>query len=160
MIFQLLRLLHFLQIDFEGLVEMDLVIPSVPISALEATLRRINPILKALQEFPYEVKWKPKGNSMTPRIKSGSPVRLKRVDISVYKVGDAVYAKVHGSYYLHLISAIDETKGRYQISNNHGHVNGWTDGIHLYGLCVEVDGKIIVSDEEIEKRQKKKLDVQ
>lgn len=114
---------------------------------------RINTILQGLQKEPFEVTWKPKGNSMTPRIKSGAQVRVKRVDLSVYRVGDAVYAKVSGSYYLHLLTAIDETKGRYQISNNHGHVNGWTTGDHLYGLCVEVDGKIIISDEEIEKRK-------
>jgi hypothetical protein len=90
---------------------------------------------------------------MTPKIKSGDQVRIKKVDLSVYRVGDAAYAKVHGSFYLHLITAIDETKGRYQISNNHGHVNGWTPGENLYGLCVEVEGKIIVSDEEIEKRK-------
>jgi hypothetical protein len=68
---------------------------------------------------------------MTPRIKYGAQVRVKRVDLSVYRVGDAVYAKVSGGYYLHLLTAIDETKGRYQISNNRGHVNGWTTGDHL-----------------------------
>jgi hypothetical protein len=114
---------------------------------------RINVVLKALQEFPYEIQWKPKGNSMTPRIVSGAPVKVKRVDISVYRVGDVAYAKVRGAYYLHLITAIDETKGRYQISNNHGHVNGWTSGEHLYGLLVEVSDKVVVSDEEIEKRK-------
>ena len=117
------------------------------------TMSRINVIQKALLADPFEVTWKPKGNSMTPMIKSGSTVRLKKVDSTVYRVGDAAYAKVHGTFYLHLITAIDETKGRYQISNNHGHVNGWTNAENLFGLCVEVDGKIIVSDEEIEKRK-------
>jgi phage repressor protein C with HTH and peptisase S24 domain len=116
---------------------------------------RVNPILNALTSDPFEVIWKPKGNSMTPKIKSGDQVRIKKVDTSVYRVGDAVYAKVHGSFYLHLITAIDETKDRYQISNNHGYVNGWTGSESLFGLCVEIEGKIIISDEEIEKRKVK-----
>jgi len=118
-------------------------------------MSRINVIHKALTSEPYEVIWKSKGNSMTPMIKSGATVRLKKIDSALYRVGDAVYAKVHGTFYLHLITAIDETKGRYQISNNHGHVNGWTNAENLFGLCVEVDGKIIVSDEEIKKRSVK-----
>ncbi len=117
-------------------------------------MSRHNIILENLEKFG-ELSFKPKGNSMNPIIKSGATVRLKKVDPIVYRVGDAVYAKVQGNYYLHLISAIDETKNRYQISNNHGHVNGWTNAENVFGLCVEVDGKIIVSDEEIEKRKNK-----
>jgi len=115
-------------------------------------MSRHNIILENLEKFG-ELSFKPKGNSMTPKIKSGATVRIKKVDQSAYKVGDIVYTKVVGNFYLHLISAIDETKGRYQISNNHGHVNGWTSGENLFGLCVEVDGEIIVSDAEIEKRK-------
>lgn len=112
---------------------------------------RRNFILETLLE-KGEVTWKPAGNSMNPKIESGDQVVVKKVDIKVVRVGDAVYAKVKGNYYLHLLSAIDMTQNRYQISNNHGHVNGWVDADKVYGLCVKVKDKIIVSDEEIEKR--------
>jgi len=60
------------------------------------------------------VSWRPKGNSMTPKIKSG---------------------QLCGKRYLHLISAIQGD--RFQISNNHGHVNGWTRKIYGRLVCVE-----------------------
>lgn len=113
------------------------------------TKMRKNYILETLLE-KGEVTWKPHGNSMTPKIHSGDEVVVKKVDVKALRVGDAVYAKVKGNYYLHLLSAIDETQGRYQISNNHGHVNGWAS--EVYGLCVKVAGKVIVSDEEIQRR--------
>jgi phage repressor protein C with HTH and peptisase S24 domain len=113
---------------------------------------RVDPILKALTEHPYEVSWKPHGNSMTPKIYSGEQVFIKRVPVAAYRIGDIVYAKVKGSFYLHLISAIDETKARYQISNNHGHVNGWTTSDKLFGMCIKVGEKILITDEQISKR--------
>lgn len=113
---------------------------------------RDDPVLKNLQNEPHEVIFKPHGNSMTPKIDSGDQVKVKQVSDKVYQVGDIVYCKVKGSYYLHLITAIDETKQRYQISNNSGHVNGWTTIDKIYGLCVQVKDKILVSDEEILKR--------
>lgn len=78
------------------------------------------------------VKINPKGQSMTPRILSGDAVEIWPVaDHGALKVGDVVLAKVKGRYYLHLISAIDGD--RIQISNNHGHVNGWTHISKVYG---------------------------
>lgn len=78
------------------------------------------------------------GNSMTPRIKSRqkctySPV-LSPNDI---KVGDAVFCKVGGSYYTHLITAV--RGDQYQISNNHGHVNGWTTLAQIFGKVIAVE---------------------
>ena len=115
-------------------------------------MARKNFVLETLLE-KGEITWKPHGNSMAPKIESGDQVVFKKIiDIRVVRVGDAVYAKVKGSYYLHLLSAIDETKGRYQISNNHGHVNGWVSADNVFGLCVKVKDKVLVSDEEIENR--------
>lgn len=114
-------------------------------------MARENFVLKTLLETG-SVSWKPRGNSMTGKIDSGSQVVVKKVDLKALRVGDAVYAKVKGSYYLHLLSAIDETQNRYQISNNHGHVNGWVSADNVFGLCVEVAGNVVVSDEEIKKR--------
>lgn len=112
---------------------------------------RRNFILETLLE-KGEVVWKPHGNSMTPKIDSGDQVLVKKVDIKALRVGDAVYAKVKGNYYLHLLSAIDETHERFQISNNHGHVNGWVNADNVFGLCVKVKDKVLLSDEEIQKR--------
>jgi hypothetical protein len=46
-----------------------------------------------------------------------------------------VLCKVHGTYYLHLITAKDGQ--RFQISNNKGHVNGWTKTI--FGKVTKVE---------------------
>jgi hypothetical protein len=83
---------------------------------------------------------------MTPRIDSGDQVVVKKVDPILLKAGDIVYAKVKGSYYLHLLTAIDESQNRFQISNNHGRVNGWVPADKVYGVCVQVRDKIILSN--------------
>jgi signal peptidase I len=114
-------------------------------------MARENFVLKALLE-KGEAIWKPHGNSMTPRIASGDQVVVKKVAPSLLKVGDIVYAKVKGSYYLHLLSAIDESKNRFQISNNHGYVNGWVTADKVYGVCVQVKENIILSDQELDDR--------
>lgn len=114
-------------------------------------MARKNFVLDTLLE-KGEVSWKPHGNSMVPKIHSGDQVVVKKVPASACRVGDAVYAKVKGTYYLHLLSAIDETHDRYQISNNHGHVNGWVNADAVYGVCVQVKDKIILSDTDLSKR--------
>ncbi len=66
------------------------------------------------------------GNSMTPRIKGKEPITIVK-EYGKLKKGDIVLCKVNGSFFVHLITAI---RGKqYQISNNHGHVNGWTNKI-------------------------------
>lgn len=114
-------------------------------------MSRPNQILKTLQE-KGEVSFKPHGNSMTPKINSGDLVRVKAVSSSAYRVGDIVYCKVSGSYLLHLLTAIDYPKSRFQISNNHGHVNGWISNQAIYGVCIEVAGKVLISEEVLKQR--------
>ena len=41
---------------------------------------------------------------------------------------------------MHLVSAVDATRDRVQISNNRGRVNGWTSHARVYGICTAVDG--------------------
>lgn len=70
------------------------------------------------------------GNSMLPKIKSGSTLTFERAD--EYEVGDIVFCKVGARYIdAHLITAKagDEDHRRYQISNNHGLINGWTSTV-------------------------------
>lgn len=81
-------------------------------------------------------KYKGHGNSMHPRIKSGATVTLEPTTLENLKIGDAVFCKVKGNIYVHLVTAF-RGKGsnlQVQISNNHGHVNGWTSTV--YGRVV------------------------
>jgi len=75
------------------------------------------------------------GNSMLPIIKSKQPVRIKPATWEDVEVGDVVYCKVRGNVYTHLVTAKNAKRGC-QISNNRGHVNGWTKNV--YGKVVEV----------------------
>lgn len=78
------------------------------------------------------------GQSMTPILKSGQPTRVVPItDEMVLKKNDIVFCKVSGHFYLHKISAIKNNK-TYQISNNHGHVNGWISKKQIYGKVVEI----------------------
>jgi hypothetical protein len=72
------------------------------------------------------------GQSMEPIIKSGQICEVLPVgEETVLEKNDIVFAKVHGHFYLHKISAIRGDE--FQISNNHGHVNGWTGRDNIYG---------------------------
>lgn len=75
---------------------------------------------------------RPKGNSMSGKIESGQLVTISPSES--YQVGDIVLCKVKGKQYLHLISAI---KGnQFQISNNHGFVNGWITVKNIFGKVI------------------------
>lgn len=77
------------------------------------------------------------GQSMTPILKSGQAVRCVPVtEVTILKKNDIVLCKVAGHFYLHKISAIKGGR-TFQISNNHGHVNGWIGKKCIYGLVVE-----------------------
>lgn len=80
-------------------------------------------------------KMKVYGNSMTPILTTGVELTFVRQD--TYVVGDIVFSRVKGRYIdAHKITAIDG-KGRFMISNNHGHDNGWTKNI--YGKAVTAE---------------------
>lgn len=81
------------------------------------------------------VSFRPKGNSMQPKINSGDLVTVSP-DMSSLNVGDIVLCKVKGSYYVHLISAVRD--GQFQISNNHGHVNGWITTNSIFGKVIDI----------------------
>lgn len=112
---------------------------------------RKNYVLDTLLE-KGSVVWKPHGNSMVPKIYSGNEVEVKRVDPKLLQVGDIVYAKVKGNYYLHLLSAMEIEQDRFQISNNSGYVNGWVSGANVFGVCVRVEDKILLTEEELNER--------
>jgi hypothetical protein len=86
------------------------------------------------------VEFRPTGSSMVPLIRSSQLVTVVPVDPTAVEVGDIVLARVAGSVYLHLVSAVDRAYGRVRISNNRKLVNGWTNHARVYGICVAVDG--------------------
>ena len=76
--------------------------------------------------------------SMVPILKSGQPVICEPVtESTVLKKNDIVFCKVKGHYYLHKISAI-KNGVRYQISNNHGHVNGTISKNMIFGIVTKI----------------------
>lgn len=83
------------------------------------------------------VQFRPHGNSMTPRIESGSLVTVAPVQDGSVEKGDVVLCKVRGRIFLHLVAA--KRGDQFQISNNHGHVNGWTSAACVYGKLVRVE---------------------
>jgi hypothetical protein len=86
------------------------------------------------------VEFHPTGASMVPLIRSRQRVTVAPAIPSTVEVGDIVLARVAGTMYLHLVSAIDAGRHRIQISNNRGRVNGWTSQDKVYGICTAVDG--------------------
>lgn len=78
------------------------------------------------------------GSSMEPIIKHRQPVTISPVKLEEIKVGDVVFCKVSGRYWMHKVHAVDPKRGL-QIGNNKGHINGWTKTV--YGRVTEVDGK-------------------
>jgi len=78
------------------------------------------------------------GNSMQPIIESKQLVTIEAVNsLDEIKVGDAVYCKVHGRYFLHLVTA--KKDGQVQISNNKGHVNGWVTIKNIFGKMINIE---------------------
>lgn len=83
------------------------------------------------------VQFRPRGNSMKPKIESGQLITVEPVKQEDVEEGDIVFCKVSGNFYVHLVSAVQGQ--RLQISNNHGHVNGWIGPNALYGKVTKVE---------------------
>ncbi len=60
------------------------------------------------------VDFRPSGSSMVPQIRSRQLVTVAPADPSKVDVGDIVLARVGGTVYLHLVSAVDANAGRVQ----------------------------------------------
>lgn len=84
------------------------------------------------------VKFRPRGNSMVGKIKSGQLCTVVPVgEAQPVSVGDIVLCRVAGNDYLHLVKAA--ANGRFQIGNNRGHINGWVGPSALFGVCTKVE---------------------
>jgi len=85
------------------------------------------------------IKFRPHGNSMVPRIYSGQLVTVAPViEDTPIVPGDVVLCKVNGNQMLHKVTAIG-SDGRYQIGNNHGHINGWCTRKNVFGVLIAVE---------------------
>lgn len=85
------------------------------------------------------VQFRPHGNSMSLKIKSGELCTVEPVgEDQVIREGGIVLCKVKGRSYLHLVSAV-KNDGLYQISNTRGHVNGWISRRAIYGRLSKVE---------------------
>ncbi len=82
------------------------------------------------------VHFRPRGNSMTGKISSGQLCTVEPLDREPQK-GDIVLCKVRSAQYLHLVTGVKP--GQYQISNNYGHVNGWTPRKNIFGILTRVE---------------------
>lgn len=85
------------------------------------------------------VSFRPRGGSMSPRIKSGQLVTVEPLaaDADVV-VGDVVLCRVHRHEYLHLVHAVKDGGKQIVIANNHGFVNGTTSRGQVFGRLVKV----------------------
>jgi hypothetical protein len=83
------------------------------------------------------VQFRPRGNSMTPRIKSGQLCTVAPIDTQAPpQVDDVVLCKVKGAQYLHIVKAVQGD--RYLIGNAHGRINGWVGHACVYGKLLSV----------------------
>ena len=82
------------------------------------------------------VSFRPKGHSMTPRIKNEQLCVVEPADWYDIEKDMIVLCTVKGYQYVHLVTAV---KGdQYQISNNKGHINGWISRDKIYGVLHSV----------------------
>jgi Predicted transcriptional regulator len=78
------------------------------------------------------------GNSMTGKINHGATVLVEPVrEDDEIKIGDILLCRVRGYMYLHMVTAIKNGE-EFQISNIHGHVNGWTNRPKIFGRFIKV----------------------
>lgn len=86
------------------------------------------------------VQFRPRGDSMQPRIQSGQLVTVAPLtSFFALNRGDAVLCRVAGHQYLHLVDQLDPVAKRACITNARGHVNGWTAVGNIYGRVIRVD---------------------
>jgi hypothetical protein len=86
------------------------------------------------------VQFRPRGNSMKPRIESGQLVTVVPLaDHVVLKPGDIVLCKVYGHEYLHLIHAVLREGEVWTIANARGRVNGTAGRGRIYGVCTKIE---------------------
>lgn len=82
------------------------------------------------------VSFRPRGNSMQPKIESGQLCTVEPLGASPVP-GDILLCTVEGRQFLHLCTAV--RGAQYQISNNKNFVNGWTTIKQIHGILVKIE---------------------
>jgi hypothetical protein len=89
------------------------------------------------------VKFRPIGNSMQPRIQSGQLCTVVPPSLAPKGLtpGEIALCRVKGSDYLHFIQKVKGAGDdrQFLIGNAKGHLNGWVNLSHIYGVLVSVD---------------------
>lgn len=87
------------------------------------------------------VQFRPRGNSMQPRIKSGQLVTVEPCQPEDIKPGDIVFCRVKGNHYVHLVQSIQRKMAgwRFQIGNMRNHTNGTVGENCIFGKVVRVE---------------------
>ena len=87
-----------------------------------------------------DVVFRPRGNSMEPKISSGDVVVVSPCEEDELKKGDIVFCKVKGRYFVHLIQTVTQKMGgrQFQIGNNKKHTNGTLGFQAIYGKVTSV----------------------
>lgn len=91
------------------------------------------------------VSFRPRGNSMMPRIASGQLCTVAPVASDTIAIEDVVLCRVKGAEYLHLVKAVERARQgargrlRFLIGNARGHVNGWIGPDGIFGRLVSVE---------------------
>jgi phage repressor protein C with HTH and peptisase S24 domain len=83
------------------------------------------------------VQVRPRGHSMTPRIRDGALVTLEPVGSKILRKGDVVLVTIRGVDLLHQILSIKPAG--YQIGNLRKKVNGWVSPKGILGVCVLIE---------------------
>jgi len=104
-----------------------------PVQAVEASMSQRQQIEVRLKDGET-VTYREHGNSMAPKLLDGVQVTLAPCMAESVRVGDIVFAKVRGRYFLHYVTA-KAKDGSVQIGNARGHVNGWTRSV--FGVVVD-----------------------
>lgn len=87
------------------------------------------------------VSFRPRGESMRGKIRSGQLCTICPVSPIDIKAGDVVLCRVNGNSYLHLVKSIrgNGVDRQFMIGNNKGGTNGWTGANHVYGILSKVE---------------------
>ncbi len=87
-----------------------------------------------------DVVFRPRGNSMEPKISNGDSVFVSPCEEDELKKGDIVFCKVKGRYFVHLIQSIQQKMGGrlFQIGNNKKRTNGTIGFNAIYGKVTKV----------------------
>lgn len=88
------------------------------------------------------VQFRPKGNSMSPKVNSGDLVTIVPISKNPPKEGDIVFCKVFKNHYIHLINRVIPRSGQgfvYEISNNKGKINGVIGLNSIFGKVTNVE---------------------